>query len=112
MVAANQVIRFGFNERRYTNIFPVLRVFRDDDIPDPKPKSLDLWLRSRRLHERDVAVNDLVLVDIHVIAEANSMLAFGRFLVDAANAQFGNIAKSLHSHPSGTSASQGMPEGL
>ena len=91
MIPADQGFRWRLDQSGYTDVIPCLRVLGNEHVPTLKVKSRYLFWRSGGTHERHVATNTIMLVDIDVVAEPDRhLVAFG-VLVNVAHAHLGDI---------------------
>ena len=87
VVATDKVIGRLINNGRDGDVAPILRVFRDQDVPDEEPETLNLACGCCGVHKLALThTNTVAIIDIRVVAEPNWKLVFLDFLVDATGA--------------------------
>jgi hypothetical protein len=84
MIAAQNTIEFFSNIRRNSDIVPGLRVLRHEHISMMQLESGDLAPRSSRRHEFEALFDEVVVIHVHVVAEAYGLLAVNDVFVHAA----------------------------
>ena len=84
VVATYKVIGRLINNGRDGDVAPILRVFRDQDVADEEPETLNLARGSCGVHKLALThTNTVAIIDICIVAEPNRKLVFLGFLVDA-----------------------------
>src|SRR4051812_5293668 len=81
VIPAYNVIKVFAHVSGDRDVVPRLRVLGDDDIPGPQSECLDLSWCCRCLHEVYAARDVVVLVDINVVAETDSLLSLDCLLI-------------------------------
>jgi len=67
-----KVVRY---ESRHGDVVGGLRVLRDDRVACSERELLNLGLRSRRGHEVEVGGDEVVVVDVGVVAQPDGLLS-------------------------------------
>ena len=75
VVATDKVIGRLINNGRDRDVAPILRVFRDQDVADEEPETLNLACGCCGVHKLALThTNTVAIIDIRVVAEPNRKL--------------------------------------